>query len=182
MTNYKENMQKDKAPSLKSLYICGFKTFVESTHIEFAQGLNVVLATTKYPVPSGMWDFFDAIRWALGAKQHHGSKILFDSSSGKDCSQVKLTIVDENEKETIITRKFSKDSGEELISDASQEELLHLQKNLLADSEKSLVFGSTEIVSVNSDKQIATQAAGMIGITTDETGESKALVLSRDKS
>lgn len=182
MTNNKENMQKDKTPSLKSLDINGFKTFVEPTHIEFAQGLNVVLATTKYPVPSGMWDFFDAIRWALGAKQHHGSKILFDSSSGKDCSQVKLKIVDENEKETIITRKFSKDSGEELISDISLKELLRLQKHLLADGEKSLSFGSTKIVAVNSDKQIATQADGMIGITTDEAGVSKAFKLTRHKT
>ena len=182
MTNYEENIKEDKAPSLKSIDICGFKTFVEPTHIEFAQGLNVVLASGKYPISSGMWDFFDAIRWALGAKQHHGSKILFDSSSNKDCSQVKLTIVDENEKETVITRKFSKDSGEELISDVSQEELSRLQKHLLADGEKSLVFGSTEIVAVNSYKQIATQADGMIGITTDETGISKAFALSGDES
>ena len=125
--------------------------------------------------------FFDAIRWVLGAKQHHGSTILFDSSSNKDCAQVKLTIADENEKETVITRKFSKDSGEELISDVSQEELLHLQKHLLADGEKSLVFGSTEIVAANNDTQIATQADGMIGITTDEAGLSKAFVLSRDR-
>ena len=58
---------------------------------------------------------------------------------------------------------------------------MHLQKHLLADGEKSLVFVSTEIVAVISDKQIATQADGMIGITTDEVGLSKAFVLSRDR-
>lgn len=181
MTNNKENMQKDKTPSLKSLDINGFKTFVEPTHIEFAQGLNVVLATTKYQVPSGMWDFFDAIRWALGAKQHHGSKILFDSSSGKDCSQVKLKIADEYGKELSVTSRISNEKGEEFITDASQEEFLRLQKHLLADSEKSLVFGSTEIVAVTSDTETATQADAMIGITTDEAGVSKAFVLSREK-
>ena len=156
---------------LKSIEIQNFKTFTEIFQIKFSQGLNVVLATTKYPVPSGMWDFFDAIRWALGAKQHHGSKILFDSSSGEDCSQVKLTIVDENEKETIITRKFSKDGGEELISDASLEEILRLQTYLKADDDKNLIFGTTKIVVANDDKQLAMQADGMISITTDENGE-----------
>ena len=177
MTNYKENNQKDKAPSLKSIDICGFKTFVEPTHIEFAQGLNVVLATTKYPVPSGMWDFFDAIRWAFRAKQHHGSKNLSDTAS----SEVKLTIADEFGKELSMTSRFSNEKGEEFIADASQEEISRLQKYLLADGEKSLIFGSTKIVAVNSDKEIATQADAMIGITTDETGLSKAFVLSQHK-
>ena len=178
MTNYENNMQKDKVPSLKSLDIRGFKTFVEPTHIEFAHGLNVVLATTKYPVPSGMWDFFDAIRWAFRAKQHHGSKNLSDTAS----SEVKLTIADEFGKELFMTSRFSNEKGEEFIADASKEDISRLQKHLLADSEKSLVFGSTEIVAVNSDKQIATQADGMIGITTDETGISKAFALSRENA
>ncbi|MBO7419769.1 MAG: hypothetical protein J6U06_01430 [Spirochaetaceae bacterium] len=177
MTNNKENMQKDKVPSLKSLDICGFKTFVEPTHIEFAQGLNVVLATTKYPVPSGMWDFFDAIRWAFRAKQHHGSKNLSDTAS----SEVKLTIADEYRKELSLISRISNEKGEEFITDASQEEISRLQKYLLKDGDKSLVFGSTKIVAANSDKQIATQADGMIGITTDEAGMSKAFVLSREK-
>ncbi len=176
MTNYENNMQKDKVPSLKSLDICGFKTFVEPTHIEFAQGLNVVLATTKYPVPSGMWDFFDAIRWAFRAKQMHGTGILSDTAP----AEVKLTIADEYGKELSITSRFSNEKGEEYITDASQEEISRLQKHLLADGEKSLIFGSTKIIVANSDKGIATQADGMIGITTDEAGMSKAFVLSRE--
>ena len=58
MTNYEKNKQKDKVPSLKSIDIKFFKTFVAQTHIEFAQGLNVVLTSGKYPIPCGMWDFF----------------------------------------------------------------------------------------------------------------------------
>ncbi len=182
MTNNEGNMKKDKAPSLKSIDICGFKTFVEPTHIEFAQGLNVVLATTKYPVPSGMWDFFDAIRWAFKAKQHHGAKNVFDAISGIGSAEVKLIIADEYGKELSMTSRISKEKGEEFMTDASQEEISRLQKHLLADGEKSLIFGSTKIVVANNDKQIATQAAGMIGITTDEAGMSKAFVLLRDKS
>ena len=181
MTNYEENMQKDKVPYLKSLDIRGFKTFVAPTHIEFAQGLNVVLATTKYPVPSGMWDFFDAIRWAFRAKQHHGTKNVFDTISGTDSAEVKLTITDESGKELSMISRISNEQGEEFITDASKEDISRLQKHLLADGEKSLIFGSTKIVAVNSDTETATQADGMIGIATDETGESKALVLSRDE-
>ena len=125
-----------------------------------------------------MWDFFDAIRWAFRAKQHHGSKNLSDTAS----SEVKLTIADEFGKELSMTSRFSNEKGEEFIADASQEEISRLQKYLLADGEKSLIFGSTKIIAVNNDKQIATQADGMIGITTDEAGVSKALVLSQDES
>ena len=162
---------------LKSMDIQNFKTFSGTFHIEFSQGMNAVFASSDYPVKSGMWDFFDAIRWAIGAVQHHGNKVIFDSSS--DCVQVKLTIVDENKKETIITRRFSKDGGEEFISDVSQEDLSRLQKHLLSDGEKSIEFGSTKIVAANNDKQIATQADAMIGITMDKAGVSKIIELSR---
>ena len=114
---------------LKSMDIQNFKTFAGTFCIEFAQGLNVVLARSEYPIQSGMWDFFDAIRWAIGAVQHHGEKLLFDSVSDNNCAKVKLIIVDENKKETIITRIFSKDGDEEIISDVSQEDLARLPTN-----------------------------------------------------
>lgn len=182
MTNYENNIQKDKAPYLKSIDIRGFKTFVEPTHIEFSQVLNAVLSSQNYPVPSGIWDFFDAIRWAFRAKQHHGAKNVFDAISGTGSAEVKLTIADEYGKELSMTNRISNEKCEEFITDASQEEISRLQKYLLADGEKSLIFGSTKIIAVNNDKQIATQADGMIGITTDEAGVSKAFVLLRDKS
>jgi len=164
---------------LKSMDIQDFKTFKGSFHIEFAQGLNAVLASSDYPVKSGLWDFFDAIRWAIGTMQHHGEKLLFDSVSDNNCAKVKLIIVDEDEKEIVITRKFSTDSGEEFISEVNQEELSRLQKSMLSDGEKSLEFGSTKIVAANNDKQIATQADAMIGITTDKAGVSRIVELSR---
>ena len=164
---------------LKSMDIQNFKTFAGTFCIEFAQGLNVVLARSEYSIQSGMWDFFDAIRWAIGAVQHHGEKLLFDSVSDNNCAKVKLIIVDEDEKEIVITRKFSTDSGEKLITDASQEELLCLQKHLLSDGEKSIEFGDTKILSVEGDREIAMQSKKMIGITTDKAGVSKIIELSR---
>ena len=164
---------------LKSMDIQNFKTFAGTFCIEFAQGLNVVLARSEYPIQSGMWDFFDAIRWAIGAVQHHGEKLLFDSVSDNNCAKVKLIIVDEDEKEIVITRRFFKDSGEELISEVNQEELSRLQKSLLSDGEKSLEFGSTKIVSVEGDREIAIQSENMIGITTDKAGLSKIIELSK---
>ena len=164
---------------LKSMDIQNFKTFKGSFHIEFAQGLNAVLANSEYPAKSGLWDFFDAIRWTLGARQHHGEKLLFDSVSDNNCAKVKLIIVDEDEKEIVITRKFSTDSGEEFISEVNQEELSRLQKSLLSDGEKSIEFGSTKIVSVVESKEIAMQSKKMIGITTDKARVSRIVELSR---
>ena len=164
---------------LKSMDIQNFKTFSGTFHIEFSQGMNAVFASSDYPLKSGLWDFFDAIRWILGSRQHHGEKLLFDSVSDNNCAKVKLIIVDEDEKEIVITRRFFKDSGEELISEVNQEELSRLQKSLLSDGEKSLVFGSTKIVSVEGDRGIAMQSEKMIGITTDKAGVSKIIELSR---
>ena len=164
---------------LKSMDIQNFKTFAGTFCIEFSQGMNAVFASSDYPLKSGLWDFFDAIRWILGSRQHHGEKLLFDSVSDNNCAKVKLIIVDENKKETIITRIFSKDGGEEFISDVSQEDLSRLQKHLLSDGEKSIEFGSTKIVSVVGDKDIAVQPEKMIGITTDKAGVSKIVELSR---
>ncbi|MBQ2207598.1 MAG: hypothetical protein II413_10405, partial [Treponema sp.] len=162
---------------LKSMDIQNFKTFSGTFHIEFSQGMNAVFASSDYPLKSGLWDFFDAIRWILGSRQHHGEKLLFDSVSDNNCAKVKLIIVDEDEKEIVITRRFFKDGDEEIISDVSQEDLARLQKHLLSDGEKSIEFGSTKIVAANNDKQIATQADAMIGITTDKAGVSKIVEL-----
>ncbi len=167
---------KGNAPFLKSIDLNGFKTFVSPTHLEFAQGLNAVLVSQKYPVPSGLWDLFDAIRWVFRTRQLHGTGILFETAS----AEVKLTVVDEEGKELSVTGRVSKGNGEEFVTNASQDEVSRLKMFLLSDSDKSLSFGSTEIVVVYNDKQLAMQADAMIGITTDEAGLSKASVLSRE--
>ena len=101
-----------KTVCLKSIEIQNFKTFNGTFHIDLDQGLNVVLASSKYPLPNGIWDFFDAFRWGLGIMQHHGNRVLFGSNTS---AQVKLSILDEKEKEIVIIRKFSKDSDFELV-------------------------------------------------------------------
>ena len=169
------SMDKGKAPFLKSIDLNGFKTFVTPTHLEFAQGLNAVLVSQKYPVPSGLWDLFDAIRWVFRTKQLHGTGILFETAS----AEVKLTVADEDGKELSVTGRISKSNGEEFVTNASQDEVSRLKMFLLSDSDKSISFGSTEIVAVYNDKPLAMQADAMIGITTDEAGLSKASVLLR---
>ncbi|MGE5381296.1 MAG: chromosome segregation protein SMC [Methylocystaceae bacterium] len=47
---------------LKSLDIRGFKSFAEATHIEFANGLNLIVG----PNGCGKSNLVDAIRWVLG--------------------------------------------------------------------------------------------------------------------
>ncbi len=165
-----------KTVCLKSIEIQNFKTFNGTFHIDLDQGVNVVLASSKYPLPNGIWDFFDAFRWGFGIMQHHGNSVLFDSNTS---AQVKLSILDEEEKEIVIIRKFSKDSDFELVSSVSEKELASLQKYLTSEQEKKINFGSTQILLIRNDKEIAMKAEKMIGITTDKYGVSKILELSK---
>jgi len=47
---------------LRSLSVTGFKSFVHTTHLEFAPGITAIIG----PNGSGKSNFADAIRWALG--------------------------------------------------------------------------------------------------------------------
>lgn len=165
-----------KTVCLKSIEIQNFKTFNGTFHIDLDQGLNVVLASSKYPLPNGIWDFFDAFRWGLGIMQHHGNNVLFGSNTS---AQVKLSILDEEEKEIVIIRNFSKDSDFELVSGVSEKELASLQKYFTSEQEKKINFGSTQILLIRNDKEIAMKAENMIGITTDKDVVSKILELSK---
>lgn len=165
-----------KTVCLKSIEIKNFKTFNGTFHIDLDQGVNVVLASSKYPLTNGIWDFFDAFRWGLGIMQHHGNRVLFGTNTSV---QVKLSILDEEEKEIVIIRKFSKDSDFELVSGVSEKELARLQKYLTSEQEKKINFGSTQILLIRNDKEIAMKAENMIGITTDKDGVSKILELSK---
>ena len=174
-------METKNKVALKSLDIHGFKTFTEPAHIDFAQGLNALLVTTEYYIPSGWWDFFDAFLWLFGKKMGHGMQILFDE--GVDFAQVQATVTDEDGEEITIARKISKGkNASEFFAKGIDEKLAlsRLEKYLQTDKKSTITFGKTKITVVNEDKSLAMQAEKLIGITTDKSGKkSKALVLSR---
>lgn len=174
-------MENKNKLALKSLDIHGFKTFTESAHIDFAQGLNALLVTTEYGIPSGAWDFFDALFWLFGKQMWHGMQILFDESV--DFAQVQATITDEDGAEITIARKISKGKNtSEFFAKGIDEKLAlsRLEKYLQTDKKSTIIFGKTKISVANEDKNLAMQADKLIGITTDKSGKkSKVLVLSR---
>ena len=167
--------------ALKSIEITGFKTFTEPAHIDFAQGLNALLVTTEYNIPSGWWDFFDAFLWLFGKQMQHGMQILFDEGVG--FAEVKAAVTDEDGNEITIARKISKGKNASEFSAEGTDgktALARLEKYFQTDKKNSITFGKTKITVANWDKSLAMQADKMIGITTDKSGKkSKALVLSR---
>ena len=167
--------------ALKSIEITGFKTFTEAVRIDFAEGLNALLVTTEYYIPSGAWDFFDAILWLFGKQMGHGMKIFFDD--GTDFAEVKAAVTDEDGNEITIARKISKGrNASEFSAEGTDEKtaLSRLEKYFQTDKKNSITFGKTKITVANEDKNLAMQADKLIGITTVKSGKkSKALVLSR---
>jgi len=47
---------------LKFLDILGFKSFADKTHMEFGEGITIIVG----PIGSGKSNIVDAIRWVLG--------------------------------------------------------------------------------------------------------------------
>ncbi len=167
-------MESNNNFALKSINIFGFKTFTEHVHIDFSEGLNVVLATTEYPVPSGLWDFYDALRWLFGIQMHHGMKILYTDSN----AVVEAAVTDGNGEEIIIMRSISKNNAEQ-IYESTPNALSFLLQNFVSGDDTTIAFGNTKIAAT-SDKKLAMQAKKMIGITTDDNGKtSKVIVLSQ---
>ena len=168
--------------ALKSIEITGFKTFTEAVRIDFAEGLNALLVTTEYGIPSGWWDFFDALLWLFGKQMGHGTQIIFDGDT--DFAQVKATVTDEDGNEITIARKISKDENASEFSAEGTDgktALARLEKYFQTDKKNSISFGKTKITVANEDKSLAMQADKLIGITTDTSGKkSKVLVLSRE--
>ena len=167
--------------ALKSIEITGFKTFTDAVRIDFAEGLNALLVTTEYGIPSGWWDFFDAFLWLFGKQMWHGMQILFDD--GVDFAEVKAAVTDEDGNEITIARKISKGKdASEFSAEGTDKKtaLSRLEKYFQTDKKSTITFGKTKITVANEDKSLAMRADKLIGITTDKSGKkSKSLVLSR---
>lgn len=66
---------------LKSVTLCGFKSFARPTTVEFVQGFNVIVG----PNGAGKSNLIDALRWVLGERRDTrgsgGQKIIFYGSA-----------------------------------------------------------------------------------------------------
>ena len=86
---------------LKSLDIFGFKSFVDRTHIEFADGITALLG----PNGCGKSNVVDAVKWVLGeqsAKNMRAEKmedVIFNGTETRkalNVAEVTLTIANDN--------------------------------------------------------------------------------------
>lgn len=114
---------------LKYLDILGFKSFADKTHIEFGNGITIIVG----PNGSGKSNIVDAIRWGLGeqsAKSLRGNKmedVIFNGSDfKKTLGMAEVAITFDNQDKTInipyneikITRRlYRSGESEYLIND-----------------------------------------------------------------
>ncbi|MCX8093010.1 MAG: chromosome segregation protein SMC [Candidatus Goldbacteria bacterium] len=114
---------------LKFLDILGFKSFADKTHIEFGDGITIIVG----PNGAGKSNIVDAIRWVLGeqsAKSLRGSKmedIIFNGSDAKKTlGMAEVSVTFDNQDKTInipyneikVTRRlYRSGESEYLIND-----------------------------------------------------------------
>lgn len=111
---------------LKSLELCGFKSFPDKTRLDFEEGFTAVVG----PNGSGKSNISDAIRWVLGeqsTKNLRGQKmedvIFLGTQSRKPAGFAKVSLVFDNKDRTvdldsdeiIIARKYYRSGDSEYI-------------------------------------------------------------------
>jgi chromosome segregation protein len=123
------NFQGEYNLKLKSLDLLGFKSFADKTHLEFGEGITVIVG----PNGSGKSNILDSIRWVLGeqsAKALRGGKmedVIFNGSDAKKTlGMAEVSIVFDNQDKLInipyneikVTRRlYRSGESEYLIND-----------------------------------------------------------------
>lgn len=133
---------------LKSLELCGFKSFADRNRFEFSTGLTVIVG----PNGSGKSNVVDAIKWVLGEKSmkslrgKESSDVIFNGSSTRkamNSAEVSLTFDNSDQRlnfdasEVVVTRRVFR-SGE---GSAESEYFLNRQPCKLKDI-RDLLLGT----------------------------------------
>ena len=111
---------------LKSLELCGFKSFPDKTRLDFEEGFTAIVG----PNGSGKSNISDAIRWVLGeqsTKNLRGQKmedvIFLGTQSRKPTGFAKVSLVFDNKDRTVdldsdevvVARKYYRNGDSEYI-------------------------------------------------------------------
>lgn len=165
---------------LKSLELCGFKSFPDKTRLDFEEGFTAVVG----PNGSGKSNISDAIRWVLGeqsTKNLRGQKmedvIFLGTQSRKPAGFAKVSLVFDNKDRTvdldsdeiIIARKYYRSGDSEYILNGKSVLLKDISEILMdtgLSKEGYAIVGQGKIDEIVSSKsserrQIFEEAAGI---------------------
>lgn len=165
---------------LKSLELCGFKSFPDKTRLDFEEGFTAVVG----PNGSGKSNISDAIRWVLGeqsTKNLRGQKmedvIFLGTQSRKPTGFAKVSLVFDNKDRTVdldsdeivIARKYYRSGDSEYILNGKNVLLKDISEILMdtgLSREGYAVVGQGKIDEIVSSKsserrQIFEEAAGI---------------------
>ena len=116
---------------LKSLDICGFKSFADKTHIDFAEGITALLG----PNGCGKSNVVDAIKWVLAENRSKNLRaekmedVIFNGTERRaalNTAEVTLTLCNENrllpidDDEIAITRRLYRSGDQEYFINKRQ--------------------------------------------------------------
>lgn len=165
---------------LKSLELCGFKSFPDKTRLDFEEGFTAVVG----PNGSGKSNISDAIRWVLGeqsTKNLRGQKmedvIFLGTQNRKPTGFAKVSLVFDNSDRTvdldsdeiIIARKYYRSGDSEYILNGKNVLLKDISEILMdtgLSREGYAIVGQGKIDEIVSSKsserrQIFEEAAGI---------------------